>query len=130
MKRLSALLGALALAGCATAPAEDNPGLLPGARYVAMGSSFAAGAGIGPIREGTPPRCGRTTNNYPTLLAARLDLALDDQSCGGAKTAHITGAWNELAPQIDALWAWVTALPQLPPGETGVRADGVGGPTS
>ena len=41
-----------------------------------------------------------------------------------------SGDLAALAPQVDALWAWVTALPQLPPGETGLRTDGVGGATS
>lgn len=93
-----ALLASLALAGCAHTPA-----LPQGARYVAMGSSFAAGARIGPTKPGTPERCGRTVNNYATLLAARLKLDLDDHSCGGAATAHVLGPWNELPPQIDAV---------------------------
>jgi hypothetical protein len=28
---------------------------------------------------------------------------LTDVTCGGATTAHILGAWNELPPQVDAL---------------------------
>jgi lysophospholipase L1-like esterase len=98
-----ALAGALlALSGCATL---GGAALLPGARYVSLGSSFAAGAGIGPTKPGTPERCGRTTNNYATLLAARLRLTLDDVGCGGATTAHVLGPWNELPPQIDAVTA-------------------------
>lgn len=93
----------LALAGCATSGGQGSPALPPGARYVALGSSFAAGAAIGPTKPGTPVRCGRTVNNYATLLAARLKLELDDQSCGGATTAHVTGPWNELPPQIAAI---------------------------
>ncbi|MDO8389967.1 MAG: dephospho-CoA kinase [Actinomycetota bacterium] len=38
-----------------------------------------------------------------------------------------SGDLAALAPQIEALWQWVTALPQLAAGETGLRADGVGG---
>lgn len=92
---------ALGLAGCAAA---SGPGALPaGSRYVAMGSSFAAGAAIGPEKPGSPQRCSRTVNNYPSLLAARLGLALDDQTCGGATTAHILGPWNELPAQIAAV---------------------------
>lgn len=92
----------LALAGCATVGGQE-PGLVPGARYVAMGSSYAAGAGIGALAPGTPQRCGRTVNNYPRLVAARLGLDLADVSCGGATTAHVLGPWNELAPQIEAV---------------------------
>lgn len=68
-----------------------------------MGSSFAAGPGLGPAEAGSPERCHRTTANYATLVAARLDLRLDDVSCGGATTEHILGPWNELPPQISAV---------------------------
>ena len=86
-----------------TACVAPRMALAPGAEYVAMGSSFAAGAGIGPLREGTPERCGRTPVNYAGLVAERLDLALRDASCGGATTAHVLGAWDELPPQIEAV---------------------------
>lgn len=68
-----------------------------------MGSSYAAGAGIGPLQPGSPERCQRTTNNYPSLLAQRLQLQLTDVSCGGATTAHLLSAWNELPAQLDAV---------------------------
>jgi lysophospholipase L1-like esterase len=93
-----AALALAALGGCAHAPSLPS-----GARYVALGSSFAAGAGIGPTRPGTPPRCQRTDINYASLLAARLGLSLDDQSCGGATTDHVLNGWNELPPQVAAL---------------------------
>lgn len=93
---------ALSLAGCAPM-ASPQPTIPAQARYVSMGSSFAAGANIGPLQAGSPERCGRTTNNYASLLATRMDLALTDVSCGGAKTDHILGAWDELPPQIEAL---------------------------
>lgn len=104
MMRLGLLPGILALAACAHQGAGGVAHTLPnGAKYVAMGSSFAAGAAIGPTKPGTPERCGRTVNNYASLLASRLELALDDQSCGGATTAHVLGPWNELPAQIDAV---------------------------
>lgn len=68
-----------------------------------MGSSFAAGSGIEPLKAGAPKRCGQSERNYATLLAARLNLSLTDVSCGGATTAHILGPWSELPPQIDAV---------------------------
>ncbi len=86
----------------AAAPAAAA-GLAPGSAYVAMGSSYAAGAGIGPLQPGSPPRCGRNSNNYPALLAARLGLRLVDASCSGATTAHVLGPWNELPAQIAAV---------------------------
>lgn len=63
----------------------QTPGLQPGAKYVAMGSSFAAGPGI-PVVGTT---CGRSDHNYPHLVAAALNLELTDVSCGGATTDHI-----------------------------------------
>ena len=94
-----------ALTACATDPTDNyqEPIVSPGAKYVAMGSSFAAGAGIGPHKANSPARCSRTVNNYASLVADRLQLALDDQSCGGATTAHILSSWDELPPQIDAI---------------------------
>lgn len=107
IRRQTALASYLALlvtvAGCASVPEPAAQPLAPGAKYVAMGSSFAAGAAIGPTKPDTPERCGRTVNNYASLLAESLDLALVDVSCGGATTAHVTGPWDELAPQVDAL---------------------------
>ena len=93
----------LFLSGCTTTGHEPSSLLAPGARYVSMGSSYAAGAGIGPLVPDSPKRCGRTQNNYAHLLAARMGLDLDDVSCGGATTAHILGPWSELPPQIDAV---------------------------
>lgn len=77
--------------------------LPPGSRFVAMGSSYAAGTALGGIKPGTPERCGRSPFNYATLAATRLDLDLVDVSCGGATTAHILGPWDELPPQIEAV---------------------------
>ena len=101
MRRAAALAFLPLAMSCAILPA--SPAISPGAHYVAMGSSFAAGAGIGPIRPGTPERCNRDTNNYASLLAKRLDLNLDDQSCGGATTEHLLHDWDELPAQLDAV---------------------------
>lgn len=99
-----AIIAALALAGCATVP--DAQGALPaGSRYVAMGSSYAAGANIPPLAEGRPVRCGASQLSYSRVLAARLGLALTDASCGGATTEHLLGAWDELPAQVDAVTA-------------------------
>lgn len=95
----------LALAACSQPMASALPPLPAGAGYVAMGSSYAAGPGIGPVRPGTPARCARATNNYASLLAEALHLALVDASCSGATSAHLLGPWQELAPQIDAVTA-------------------------
>ena len=76
-----------------------------GARYVAMGSSYAAGPGIGESANTPPTRCGRSADNYPHQAARRLHLTLVDVSCGGATTVHVLGPWSELPPQIDAVTA-------------------------
>ena len=92
-------LGALA-AGAAQA---SSAALGHGARYVAMGSSYAAGPGIGQSADTPRTRCDRSADNYAHQLARRRGFVLVDVSCGGATTAHILGPWNELAPQIDAV---------------------------
>ena len=84
-----------------------------GAKYVALGSSFAAGVGLGPADPNDPEGwCGRTTVAYPCLVADRLKLTLVNAACGGAKTENIAGVqletWNEagrgIVPlQIDAV---------------------------
>jgi lysophospholipase L1-like esterase len=91
-------LSFVALAGCATA---DQPA--PGATYVAMGSSFAAGPGIPSYYEDPPQPCARSTGNYAHQIAARRGLTLIDVSCSGAVTAHLTGPRNDIPPQLDAL---------------------------
>lgn len=93
---------ALALSACTT----TAPRLLPGAKYVAMGSSFAAGPGI-PSYYTDPASaeaaCFRSTGNYAHQLASRLNLDLADVSCSGATTAHLTGPRGLIPPQLDAL---------------------------
>jgi len=71
-----------------------------GAKYVALGSSFAAGPGVA-TQLGT---CGRSDNNYSHLVAAQLGLTLTDVSCNGATTANIVSTrQGEAALQIDAV---------------------------
>ena len=98
LKRLAVLPALALLAACATTP--DIP---VGAKYVALGSSFAAGAGIPPLANDRPARCGASALSYSRLLAAELGLSLTDASCGGATTADVLNASNELPAQIDAI---------------------------
>ncbi|MCJ2179605.1 SGNH/GDSL hydrolase family protein [Novosphingobium album (ex Hu et al. 2023)] len=76
---------------------------LEGAKYVAMGSSYAAGPLLPPGKPGAPARCGQSLNNYPTLLAERFGMVLIDRSCSGATTNHILGPWGDIAPQVDGI---------------------------
>lgn len=68
-----------ALAG--TASAE-------GQRYVSMGSSYAAGPGVGQ-RDAASGGCGRSLTNYARTVAARHHLDLVDVACSGATTENI-----------------------------------------
>lgn len=100
MARIAQILASALLGACAHTSSE----LLPsGAHYVNMGSSFAAGAGTGAQPSGSPARCYQSDANYARLLAAQLNLTLEDVSCGGATSSHILRAWNELPAQIDAV---------------------------
>ena len=47
-------------------------------RYVALGSSMAAGPGISPRAEGSPRLAMRSARNYPHLVAAALGLDLKE----------------------------------------------------
>lgn len=73
-------------------------------RYVALGSSMAAGPGIRPAAVGAPRRSGRSARNYPHLVAEALRLQLVDVTFSGATTAHLlTDHQHGSPPQLDAL---------------------------
>ena len=77
-------------------------------RYVALGSSFAAGPGIEPV---VVPGCGRSGRNYAHLLAGRLGYDLVDVSSGGATVDDVLSrpqallAGGTVPPQLDAVGA-------------------------
>jgi hypothetical protein len=62
-------------------------------KYVAMGSSFAAGPSIPDSVPGQS--CGRSTRNYAHLVAAELGVDLTEASCSGATSDNIA-----VAPQL------------------------------
>jgi lysophospholipase L1-like esterase len=73
-------------------------------RYVALGSSMAAGPGIRPTAEGAPFRAARSARNYPHLVAAQLGHDLVDVTYSGATTANVlTDSQHGAPPQVDAL---------------------------
>jgi lysophospholipase L1-like esterase len=85
-----------------TAFSQDTPpvALAPGAKYVALGSSFASGPGIA-TQLGS---CGRSDQNYSHLIAAALDLTLTNVSCSGATIPHLVNtSQRDAPPQIDAI---------------------------
>lgn len=73
-------------------------------RYVALGSSMAAGPGIRPRAAGAPWRSGRSARNYAHLIAGRYDYDLVDVTFSGATTANVlTERQRGAPPQLDAL---------------------------
>ncbi|TCJ00268.1 SGNH/GDSL hydrolase family protein [Aeromicrobium sp. IC_218] len=78
-------------------------------RYVALGDSYTAGPSINPV-DGDSGECGRSTKNYPSVLAEELDVAsFTDVSCSGAtsenilKAVPIPGTTEPVPAQLDAV---------------------------
>lgn len=72
--------------------------------YVALGSSFAAGLGLGSREPDSPFVCQQSVNGYPKQLARMMGLALTDMSCSGATAGHVLrGGQVFLGPQIAAI---------------------------
>ena len=73
-------------------------------RYVALGSSMAAGPGILPRAKGAPFFAGRSARNYPHLVADDLGLDLVDVTYSGATTDNVLTDPQPGAPaQIEAI---------------------------
>jgi lysophospholipase L1-like esterase len=74
-----------------------------GARYVSMGSSYAAGPGVG-TRDAASRGCDRSLSNYARTVAARHHLDLVDVACSGATTENILAhGQHGFAPQVEAV---------------------------
>lgn len=87
--RLVAIAAALTLLSGCVNWGDDSAGagkLGEGDQYVALGDSYTAAPGTGPVtaKDG----CLRSSTNYPHQVASRLDLELTDVSCSGATTQH------------------------------------------
>ncbi|GGF34985.1 SGNH/GDSL hydrolase family protein [Williamsia phyllosphaerae] len=81
------VIAASAIAMGATGPASAAQGDPP-IHYVALGDSRAAGPTVG--SQFADEGCGRTSNGYPSLIAAALAPAsFTDVACGGATTADV-----------------------------------------
>ena len=75
-----------------------------GLQYVALGSSFAAGLGLGKRPLDNPLVCMRSINGYPQQLARTRGLSLIDMTCSGATAKHILyGGLFVLGPQLRGL---------------------------
>lgn len=85
--------------------------LVPGRRapqgnpeYVALGSSFAAGLGLGPRVEGSAVAAGRTVDSYPQKFARLSGLSLVDMTWSGSRSRDSlhSGVFFQ-RPQIDGV---------------------------
>jgi lysophospholipase L1-like esterase len=108
---LATISGAVFSLRPATARALENN------RYVALGDSVAAGAGL-PLAVGTPEEqaCGRSEQAYPYQVAANRAMYVEHLACSGAKAdeglygpQEVTG--NSLEPQLDR--AFAPGIPDL-----------------
>ncbi|MEN2512857.1 SGNH/GDSL hydrolase family protein [Gordonia polyisoprenivorans] len=101
---LVAACGAPESAGPASPPrGSPSPSAPPTKKYVALGSSYAAGPGGTRL---TDKRCMRSADNYPSLVARRLGLTLTDASCSGAVVADVIDRaqpGRASRPQVDVL---------------------------
>ncbi|MEE1926698.1 SGNH/GDSL hydrolase family protein [Streptomyces sp. TRM 70351] len=100
-----AALAALASAAPAAfaAPVEHRLGgqAAEDVRYVALGDSFSSGPGV---PEQTDAVCGRSSSNYPSLVADAVGAAsFTDVTCAGAETSHMAASQEPVPPQLDAL---------------------------
>ncbi|MDH6109836.1 lysophospholipase L1-like esterase [Kitasatospora sp. MAP12-15] len=99
---LTASLVALAAPGAQAAPTDSSTS----GAYVALGDSYAAGAGVPDQSDGL---CLRSDHNYGHLVAAALNSSsYTDVTCSAAKIKDITSSQIDVLlkvndPQIDAL---------------------------
>jgi lysophospholipase L1-like esterase len=84
-------------------PLSGNPASPHLAKYVSLGSSYAAGPGVGQ-RNPDGGGCARSLSNYAHILARRHHLQLVDAACSGATTRNILSERQDgFAPQIEAV---------------------------
>ncbi|MEV6513976.1 SGNH/GDSL hydrolase family protein [Streptomyces sp. NPDC051642] len=76
-----------------------------GLAYVALGDSYASGAGLAGVKD---KECDRTTGSYPSLISkfastVGLKHTFDDVTCSGATTNNYWNPQGSKARQADAL---------------------------
>jgi lysophospholipase L1-like esterase len=104
---LTAVAAAATLLTATAAAASADPGFH---HYVALGDSYTSGPFI-PAQRFDPLGCGRSTANYPSVVAGALHPGeFTDVSCAGAETGSMTQPQKvpfngTNAPQLDALRA-------------------------
>jgi lysophospholipase L1-like esterase len=101
---LSAVLLSVALGGALIIRKYRSPPTT-NSYYVALGSSFAAGLGLGPRAPRSPIVSQRSINGYPQQLARKLNIeSFTDMTSSGSTLLHVlNGGQMLLGPQIDAL---------------------------
>ena len=106
-RALAALLAIAALAA-ACGGGDDDAAPEPDAEavvYVSLGDSFSSGEGAPPY-DGGSGSCNLSPLAWPRRLYADVTgvLSIDHRACAGARTAHLTGAWESrgLPAQIPA----------------------------
>jgi lysophospholipase L1-like esterase len=100
---VTALLGTSGIATGTAVAASGSP------FYVALGDSYTSGPGL-PAQLGpqsnppAPAACQRSSDNYPTIVAKSLGVAVDDVSCLGASTKDLDASQGSGIPaQLSAL---------------------------
>ncbi|MGY4099854.1 SGNH/GDSL hydrolase family protein [Nocardia sp. R16R-3T] len=109
LRKVTAAVAAVAMTLAAVAAVTGQASADPATdiHYVALGDSFAAGAGVFPQTE--LATCSRSAVNYPALVAKELGAAtFKDVTCGGASLNDLTSPQRGVvsgtaAPQFDAL---------------------------
>lgn len=105
---VAAATATVALAGLASPVSQasspaDRHGKAAALRYVALGDSYSAASGVLPI-DATAPQCLRSTDNYPSVIAAATGADVTDVTCGAAETGDFfEPQYDGMAPQLDAL---------------------------
>ncbi|MGP4048466.1 SGNH/GDSL hydrolase family protein [Streptomyces sp. 2A115] len=73
------------------------------AHYVALGDSYASGAGVPTQKDA---ECARSTQSYPSYLATMNEMpSFKDVTCSGATTRSMWNAQGSKPPQVNALSA-------------------------
>ncbi|WP_128382239.1 SGNH/GDSL hydrolase family protein [Streptomyces cavernae] len=94
-------------APAATAATAQNAAVTSadGPNYVALGDSYASGAGLAGVKD---EYCDRTTGSYSSLIAGSsvvkgLNRAFKDVTCSGATTSNFWNSQGAKPPQANAL---------------------------
>jgi len=98
---LTASLASSAAAGAAST-ADTRHVVRDAPRYVAIGSSYASGPGVGTY-DASSGECARSTSNYARLFAVARGYELVDVSGSGATIRDVLVGSESLPPQIDAV---------------------------